>query len=98
MADTLRHMANEEWDGDAALRALFSEAELDEMQRRLDASLAAPEGMPMLRWMIPALSHGERVDLLERLRAVSSDAFEGALALARMHLCERDYGRLTLAS
>ena len=98
MADTLRHMSNEEWDGDAALRALFSEAELGEMQRRLDASLAAPEGMPMLRWMIPALSHGERVELLGRLRAVSNDAFEAALALARMHLRERDYGRLTLAS
>lgn len=98
MADTLQHMSSEEWDGDAALRALFTEAELGDLQRRLDASLAAPEGMPMLRWMIPALSHRERVDLLERLRAVSSDAFEGALALARTHLCERDYARLTLAS
>ena len=94
MADMLRHMSNEEWDGDATLRALFGEAELGQMQRRVDASLAAPEGMPLLRWMIPALSHGERIELLERLGAVSHDAFEAALALARMHLCERDFARL----
>jgi hypothetical protein len=90
----LRHMDEEERHGNALLWRLFTDAELEAIESRLVASIPPGEKMQSLRWMLPALSHPERVELLQGLRHAPPAVYEGALALARMHLAAADFDRL----
>lgn len=94
VAENLLHMDAEEREGNALLWRHFTDAELDAIEGRLVASIPPGDKMQALRWMLPALAHPERVELLQSLRHAPGGAFEGALALARMHLPGADFERL----
>lgn len=94
VAEMLAHMAREEWEGEGLLHEAFDDIELAQLQRRLDASLAASEGMATLRWIIPALSHPERVAMLERIREIDASGYEAALGLAKANLAAGEFGKL----
>lgn len=63
VGDNFAHMHYEETVHNAALWALYTDAELHELHGRLLASLPAPEMDTVMRWMLPALNPAERAPL-----------------------------------
>jgi hypothetical protein len=98
MADHVAHMEHEEAHHNAALHEAYSDAELLEIHARILARVP-PEAMAKyLRWILPSTSHGERLALLQGLRAgAPHGAYAGALALARERLTARDWEKLDAA-
>ena len=94
VARNFLHMEDEETHGNALLHEAFSDEEISAIERRLVGSRPAAEAMASLRWMLPAMSHPERVALLQGMRHAPPAVFEGALAVARSHLAPRDVQRL----
>lgn len=94
VAANLLHMEDEEACANALLHELFSDAELLAIERRLVASKPPGESMETLRWMLPAMSHPERVAMLRGMRQAPGGPFEAALAVARAHLPPREAQRL----
>jgi hypothetical protein len=97
VADNLVHMESEEHLGNALLWRHFSDAELEAIETRLAASIPPGRAMQSLRWMLPAMSHPERVAMLEGMRGASPAAFEAAFALGRMHLPPACFDKLEAA-
>lgn len=97
VADNLRHMEDEEAAGNALLHELFTDEELRAIEARIIASIAPGDAMQSLRWMLPALSHSERVALLQELRGAPPAVRQGAIAVAQSHLCAADFARLEAA-
>lgn len=92
------HMDYEESEHNAVLWTHYSDAELLGIEAQLHAALSPPERAQGLRLMLRALDHAERLRLLGGMRAhVPAPAFEGALALARSLLAERDWQKLERA-
>jgi hypothetical protein len=80
------HMEHEEQSGNAVLWMLFSDDEIRAIERRIVASHAPAETMQAMRWMLPSVHHGERLFLLDGMRAAPEPVLQGALGLARAHL------------
>lgn len=97
VADNLRHMEDEEGPGNALLWELFSDAELQEIEARIVASIAPGDAMQAMRWMLPALNHPERVALLEGFRRAPPGVLQGAMAVAQSHLRAVDFAKLDAA-
>ncbi|MFC5527380.1 hypothetical protein ACFPPA_16685 [Rhodanobacter ginsengisoli] len=92
------HMDYEEREHNATLWAHYSDAELQAIEGALVASLPPETAMLSMRWMIPAISHAERVQLLGGIRAnAPAEVLSGVLNLARARLDERDWSRLAAA-
>lgn len=95
VAHNLDHMLAEETRHTPALWATHTDAELRSMHRAIVDNLPAEDLANFMRWMLPALSHPERVGVLKGLEAgPSRAAFYGALALCRAHLAPRDFSKL----
>lgn len=95
VAHNLDHMLAEETRHNPALWATHTDAELRAMHRAIVDRLPAGVLEDFMRWMLPALSHPERVGVLKDLQAgPSRGAFEGALGLCRAHLTPRDFSKL----
>ena len=93
-----KHMDYEESEHTAVLWAHYSDAELFGIEAQLHAALSPAERAQGLRLMLGALDHSERLRLLEGMRAhAPAPAFEGALALARSLLGQRDWQKLESA-
>jgi len=76
----------------------FSHAEIHEINGRLHVSIPAIEMRVSLGWMLPALSHAERVAMLTGMRRkTAAPVFEQVAALARERLDARDWSRLSRA-
>lgn len=89
------HMDYEESEHNAVLWAHYSDAELLGIEAQLHAALSPAELAQGLRLMLGALNHSERLRLLEGMRThAPAAAFEGALALARSLLGQRDCQKL----
>jgi hypothetical protein len=98
IADNLQHMLVEERDNNAALQAVYSDAELIEIHDRLVASIPPQELAATLRWMLTSLSAPERAGLLGTMAlAMPREAFDGVLTLARQCLGARDWLKLMMA-
>lgn len=98
IAENLTHMNAEESDNNAVLWATHTDGELVAIEQSIVGSLQPEEKAIGMRWMLPALSHGERVGFLSGMRAhVPPFVFEGVLAIARAHLREADYCKLAAA-
>ena len=98
VAENLDHMEHEEGDNTRVLGELFSDAELDALEARLIQSIPPGEMMQFLRWMIPAMHHGERVELLGGMRLKAPPPlFQAVMGVARTHLQPLDYERLEAA-
>jgi len=97
VAENFEHMEHEEGDATRVLAELFTDAELDSLEARLVASIPPGEMMQFLRWMIPALHHGERIELLQGMRNAPPPVFQAVMGVARTHLKAREYERLEAA-
>jgi hypothetical protein len=64
IAENFEHMEVEETRHNQALWAAYDDAELQAIEGRILASIGPQEMSQWLRWMIPALSPGERAQLI----------------------------------
>jgi len=98
VAENFQHMHVEETANNAALWALYSDAELLALQQRLLASIPPVEHLEVARWMVPALDPVERVGMLQGARAtMPPEAFLGVLAHVRPHVDARGGTKLVRA-
>jgi hypothetical protein len=96
VADNFMHMNVEETDHNAVLWATHSDAELLHLEQAIVGSIPPEDKALAMRWMLPALSHGERVALLSGMRAhMPPPAFDGILGIARQYLREADFRKLS---
>jgi hypothetical protein len=98
VAENLQHMHVEETANNAALWALYSDAELDALHGRLLASVPPAEMLQVMRWMIPAACPQERAAILGNAKAqMPPEALLGLLAAVRPHLDDAGWGKLAPA-
>jgi len=95
VAENFQHMHVEETANNAALWALYSDAELLALQQRLLASISPVEHLDVARWMVPALNPMERAGMLQGARAtMPPEAFLGVLEHVRPHVDARGWTKL----
>lgn len=98
VGELLDHMADEEEIVMPALWAALDDAAIDEVHQRILASIPPAEMMVSLRWMLPALNHPERVELLTgAAEHAPPPVFAAMLEIARAHLTTDDVARLEAA-
>jgi len=95
VADNLTHMHLEETAHNEWLWGRFSDPELGALHDRLVQSIPPQEMAGVLRWMLPAVSHTERLGMLQDMRSkMPPGAFEGVLQLAQDTLPVMDWAAL----
>jgi hypothetical protein len=88
----------EETANNAALWALYSDAELHEIHARLLAVIPPAEELLVARWMIPALCPMERAAIVGHAKtAMPPEAFLGVLAHLQPHMDAPGWSKLTTA-
>lgn len=98
VALNLEHMHQEETELNAILWANYSDAELMELHEAIVGSIPPAEMMRVMSWMLPALSHPERVGMLTGMQAKAPPpAFAAVLDLARQVLSTPDWASLCRA-
>lgn len=98
VAENLQHMHVEETANNAALWALYTDAELAALHDRLVASIPPEEMMGWLRWMAPALSPQELGGMLADMRTKAPPAaFAAVLDTMRLHVEPGRWVRLMAA-
>jgi hypothetical protein len=99
VADNLAHMHVEETAHNSILWAKFSDAELEAIHGRIVASIDESEMAGVLRWMVPAITHQERVGMLGAMQAspMPREAFNAVLDLARPTLETKNWQKLSCA-
>lgn len=91
----LVHMHEEETAHNAILWSRYTDAELIDLHARLLASIAPPEMMYTLRWMVPSLTPAERTALFSDMQAhAPAPVFEAALSHVRPFLNGSDWAKL----
>jgi len=84
VADQLRHMDREETEANAVFWAHRTDAQLADLNARVQASIPPERQQEVVRLMLPALSPPERVELLSGARArLPGGVFLGLAGLAR---------------
>jgi Hemerythrin HHE cation binding domain len=98
VAENFEHMHTEERENMAVLWAEYTDEELAALDGEIVAHAPPAAKAVALRWMMAALSHAERVHMLEGMRrAAPPEAFEGLLAVARSNLSGREWTKLAAA-
>ena len=98
VADNLVHMAAEESDHNEVLWSTHSDEELVGIERAIVDSIPPPVKSAYMRWIVPAIPHGDRVALMSALRASApAEAFDATLGMLKPHLAHRDWGKLVAA-
>jgi hypothetical protein len=98
VAENLEHMHVEETANNAVLWSCYTDAELLGIERALIGAIPPPKMAAFLRWMIPAMSHDQRVGMLAGMRqGAPAEVFAGVLALAQNRLPARDWEKLATA-
>lgn len=98
IADNLLHMACEEREHNAALWALYSDAELVEMHDRLVASLTPAELALTMRWLAVGLNVQELAGLFRDLQTKAPpEAVRALLDIVQAHLPTPRWARLARA-
>lgn len=98
LADNLQHMHIEETANNAILWENYSDAELGSLHERLVSSISPEAMQKTMRWMLPAISHSERVHMMLDIRSkLPSEAFAGVVESLRSLLSHRDYDKLVRA-
>lgn len=96
VADNLQHMHAEETQHNAALWAAYNDFELLAIHDELVASIPPEEMMVTARWLFPSMNALERCMLANDMQAKApAPAFDALLDLARQHLTQRDWAKLT---
>ena len=98
VAENFQHMHVEETANNAALWALYTDAELIEIHDRLLASIAPAKELQIMRWMIPACRPMERAMILGHGKSLMPpEAFLGILAAVRPYLDDAGWAKLAPA-
>ncbi|MGZ5969573.1 MAG: hypothetical protein ACXWP4_17995 [Polyangiales bacterium] len=98
LADDLEHMEVEETLVNPLLWEAFDDAELRALQRTLMECSSPDQLAAHVHWVVPAVSHSERVELMETAReGIGVAAYARLLGLARTVLTPREYDRLCAA-
>lgn len=98
VAHNFEHMHQEETAHNAVLWAHYSDAELAAIEGALVASIPMEEMLVVLRWMLPGMTPAERALMLGDMRRnAPPQAFDAALAVARPHLSQVEWGKLARA-
>lgn len=98
VADNLTHMLVEENHNVAVLWAHYSDDELHEISDALVASIPAEEMAQWFQWMVPQLSHPERVAMFWGMQQnMPAPVFAQTLAAAQPLLSERSWQKLQAA-
>jgi hypothetical protein len=98
VAENLEHMEVEETHNAWTLRDAFDDAELGRIHDRILESIPPEEMALFMRWILAAVSHGERVAMLADMRAnAPAPAFDGTVALCRDLLAPNDWAKLANA-
>ena len=98
LAENFEHMEVEETHNTAVLRAAYDDAQIGQMIERLHAAIEPPVMAEFMRWMIPAVSHPERVGMLTAIRNdAPAGVFDALLADVRSRLDAPAWQRLTQA-
>lgn len=98
VAENFEHMHVEESHNTAVLWEAYTDEEIRGIHGALLATIDPQEMAVVMRWMLPALSHPERVGMLQGLRATApAPVFQGVLGIAQDHLTQRDWGKLARA-
>lgn len=96
VADNFQHMHVEETAHNQVLWAHYSDAELHALHGRLVASIPPQDMLFTLRWMIPAMTPAERLQVLGDMRAhAPAPAFAAALDVVQPHLDLRGWAKLS---
>ncbi|SEI63892.1 hypothetical protein [Frateuria terrea] len=96
VGDNFVHMDYEEREHNATLWAHYTDMQLHAIEGAIVAALTPATSALSMRWMLPALSHPERVGLLQGMRAnAPAAAFGSALTAARERLGTRDWDKLS---
>jgi Hemerythrin HHE cation binding domain len=99
VADQLRHMDREETEANAVFWAHRTDAQLAELNARVQATIPAERQQEVARVMLPALSASERAELLCGARArLPSAAFLALAGLARSVLGPEQWGATARAA
>lgn len=98
VADNFQHMHYEETANNAALWALYTDAELMQIHGCILASITPQEHLLVARWMVPALSPFERAMVVGGMKQQTPpEALLGVLAHVRPHLDDSAWGKLARA-
>lgn len=98
VADNYEHMLLEEREHNAVLWRHFSDEELIEIHDALLASIPVEEMALCFRWILPHLSHPERVAMMGGMRqGMPAEVFASQLDLARPLLNARAWHKLQAA-
>ena len=98
VAENFQHMHVEETEVNAALWALYSDAEILAIHDRLLASIGPVENLLVARWMVPATTPAERAAIVGAAKAqMPPEPFLGVLAHVRPHLDDSAWNKLARA-
>ncbi len=98
VGENFEHMHVEETANNAVLWEVYDDAELAAIERAIVASIAPEEAMLVGRWMLPAMTAGDRAAQLAAMRQTAPAAvLAGMLAMLKQRLSERDWYKLGAA-
>jgi len=98
VAENYEHMLLEEREHNAVLWAHYTDAEIIEIHDALLASIPADEMALHFRWILPQLSHPERVAMMGGMRqGMPDEVFASQLDMARPLLNARAWHKLQAA-
>jgi hypothetical protein len=93
--ENLVHMNVEETQLNPLLWSLFNESELYEIYNQILAAEPPEQLAAGMRWLLPALTHAERVTVIQGARAgIPATVFHQLIAGTRALLSPRDFQRL----
>lgn len=98
MAADLEHMAFEDGEFNAILWRHYRDDEILAIDHALVATIEPATMALALRWIVPAINHGERVGFLDGARqGMPPEAFAGVLSIARDTLAPAEWRKLANA-
>lgn len=98
VAENFEHMNVEETEHNAVLWSHYSDAELQDIEHELVASIPPQAMMKALHWFLPGLNAPERAGMLRGMQTgMPPPAFQAVLDIARQTLSPSDFGKLSLA-
>ncbi|MGE5452474.1 MAG: hemerythrin domain-containing protein [Acidobacteriota bacterium] len=98
VAENFEHMLLEEREHNAVLWSHYSDAEIHEIHEALVSSVPADEMALNFRWMIPQLTHSERLAMLSGMRqGMPEHVFGAQMGVARGLLSDRAWRKLASA-
>ncbi len=98
VADNLAHMDEEETGNNRILWEHYSDDEILAIEHALIQSLPPKDNQQSMLWMLPAMNHHERRQLLSGMQSQApAEVFAGVLDLARECLPATDWQKLELA-